>query len=311
MTGRSGSEGVDELDGVPANSRSGVLSVNKRILARHFSACASRYDAVATVQRQMAEELCADLAVAVPWARHAPARRASAQCPSARRPSAPDPSALRILEIGCGTGLLTERLADTFPEAHIVAVDLAPGMLEVARRRLAGRPVTFVCADAEALELSERFDVIASSATFQWLAYPQESLRRLASHLRRGGVLAANLFVEGTLQELFAAFRLAEEALGVPAAPHGPDLLPAQAWKQFLVQAGLSVEVAAVSEVVQRYPSARALLHAVKALGANNAAGAAVRPAVVREMLRVYEERFRDGAAVRATFRTLLVRGRA
>ena len=284
------------MAGAPANAGLGAVAVNKRILARHFSASASRYDASATVQRQMAEELCADLAAAVP---------------SARRPSGPRPSAPRILEIGCGTGFLTERLADNFPDGHIVAVDLAPGMLEVARRRLAGRAVRFICADAETLELSERFDVIVSSATFQWFAHPQESLRRLASHLRPGGVLAASLFVDGTLQELFAAFRQAEEALGAPAAPHGPELLPAEAWTQFLLQAGLRVEVAAVGEVVQQYPSARALLHALQAWGANNAAGAGARPAVVREMLRTYEERFRDGAGVRATFRTLLIRGRA
>lgn len=262
------------------------VEVDKRILARHFSAGAARYDAAAELQRQLAAAVAAELAAVAPRVRD-------------------------LLEIGCGTGFLTQGLAERFPQARLTAVDLAPGMIEAARRRLAGRPVAFLCADAEALTLPERFDAIASSATFQWFTRPEATLRRLAAHLRPSGLLVASIFIEGTLQELFAAFRWAEEELGVPPVPHGPRLLPAAAWCRLFEAAGLAVEAATVGEVVRTYPSPRAVVQAVKAIGANNAAGAAAPPRVVRAMLRLYEERFGDGQGVPATYRHLLIRGRA
>lgn len=41
-----------------------------------------------------------------------------------------------ILEVGCGTGYVTKRLARIYPQAQITAIDIAPAILEVARERL-------------------------------------------------------------------------------------------------------------------------------------------------------------------------------
>ena len=52
--------------------------------------------------------------------------------------------ATRVLELGCGTGALTLRLADRCPDAALTVVDAAPEMIEIAKKRVASPNATFV-----------------------------------------------------------------------------------------------------------------------------------------------------------------------
>src|SRR4051794_22384067 len=61
----------------------------------------------------------------------------------------------RILEIAAGTGIVTAALAGALPEAEIVATDLNPAMLDVARRRVTALTVGFQPADAQALPFAD------------------------------------------------------------------------------------------------------------------------------------------------------------
>lgn len=77
-------------------------------------------------------------------------------------------TARRVLELGCGTGNLSLRLADRWPRAHITVVDAAAEMIEVTRERLAAAhphtPVELVRERFEALALPPaHFDVVTSS----------------------------------------------------------------------------------------------------------------------------------------------------
>jgi len=56
----------------------------------------------------------------------------------------------RVLELGCGTGLYTERMAPHCDE--LVATDISEALLAQARMRVVGRPVTFVCQNLETIE---------------------------------------------------------------------------------------------------------------------------------------------------------------
>jgi ubiquinone/menaquinone biosynthesis C-methylase UbiE len=64
------------------------------------------------------------------------------------------PPARRILDLGTGTGVVAVALAERYPEAEVVGIDISPGMIEEARRQLrpalAGR-VDFQVGDASAL----------------------------------------------------------------------------------------------------------------------------------------------------------------
>lgn len=85
---------------------------------------------------------------------------------------------LRILEIGCGTGLFTSLLARQFPEALIVATDAFAPMLEIARGRLSGDSnVRLVEYDAETKgSFSETFDVICGVDVIHHLNDPVAGL---------------------------------------------------------------------------------------------------------------------------------------
>jgi ubiquinone/menaquinone biosynthesis C-methylase UbiE len=77
------------------------------------------------------------------------------------------PSPARVLDLGTGTGVVARALAERYPEARIVGVDLSPGMIEQAGRELppglAGR-VRFEVADASALACPDgEFELVVLS----------------------------------------------------------------------------------------------------------------------------------------------------
>jgi ubiquinone/menaquinone biosynthesis C-methylase UbiE len=98
------------------------------------------------------------------------------------------PSARRVLDVGCGTGILTRALARRVE--RVVAIDFAPEMVARARRALASSAnVEVIEADFMALELEPAsFDAIVSFATLHHLPF-EDALRRMASLLAPSGVL--------------------------------------------------------------------------------------------------------------------------
>jgi len=98
----------------------------------------------------------------------------------------------RVLDAGCGTGRVTELLAERLPSGHLVALDGSPSMIEIARERLAvlGDRVEFVVADlSQPLPLAEPVDAVLSTATFHWIADHDALFANLAAVLRPGGWL--------------------------------------------------------------------------------------------------------------------------
>lgn len=96
---------------------------------------------------------------------------------------------VRVLEIGCGTGRFTCRIAPT--GADIVGVELGPRPAEVARRNLRDHPnVRVVHAAFETWPLpAEPFDLVVAAGSFHWLD-PKVRARKCARALRPGGLLA-------------------------------------------------------------------------------------------------------------------------
>jgi len=73
----------------------------------------------------------------------------------------------RVLDLGTGTGVVAKALAERYPEADVVGIDLSPGMIDEARRRLPaelGGRVKFEVGDAAALDYPEgAFEVVVLS----------------------------------------------------------------------------------------------------------------------------------------------------
>ena len=100
----------------------------------------------------------------------------------------------RVLDAGCGSGRVTELLADRLPHGSVVALDGSASMIEGARLRLArfGERVEYVVADlGQAITLGEPVQAILSTATFHWVPDHDGLFRNLAAILRPGGPLVA------------------------------------------------------------------------------------------------------------------------
>ena len=98
-----------------------------------------------------------------------------------------------VVDLGCGTGQLTQRLARTFPAATIVGVDLSDGMLTQAASRLAAAgndAQGLMRADAEQLPFAgSSVDVVVCTESFHWYRDQARSLNEPAGVLRPGGRL--------------------------------------------------------------------------------------------------------------------------
>lgn len=101
----------------------------------------------------------------------------------------------RILEVGCGTGKLTELLIGR--GYAIDAVEPGPRMIEAARRRIGSSPdVTFHLGRFEDADLpTDTFAAVFSASAFHWVD-PAVGWTKVASHLRPGGLLALLAYME-------------------------------------------------------------------------------------------------------------------
>jgi len=100
------------------------------------------------------------------------------------------PRDARILDLGCGTGEVTLRLAAIFPGAEsVIGVDLMPELLAVARQRALGREaaVTFEQGDGFALRFpDEYFDLVVCRHVTQMVPQPERMLSEIYRVLRHG-----------------------------------------------------------------------------------------------------------------------------
>ena len=99
-----------------------------------------------------------------------------------------------VLEIGCGTGAFARRLAER--SEHVLAIDLSPEMIRLARERSAQFPnIEFELADVRDRSLPvESFDCIASIATLHHLPFPEILLKMKAALKPGGALLVLDLF---------------------------------------------------------------------------------------------------------------------
>jgi trans-aconitate 2-methyltransferase len=113
----------------------------------------------------------------------------------------------RVLDAGCGSGRVTEMLAERLPDGRVVALDGSTAMIAEARRRLArfGERVEFVVADLGLpLPIDRPVDAILSTATFHWVPDHDALFRNLAAVVRPGGRLVAQCGGVGNIASIRA-----------------------------------------------------------------------------------------------------------
>ena len=136
------------------------------------------------------------------------------------------PRTWRILDAGCGTGVSTDYLCHLNPGSSVLAVDISPGALAVARERLqrsgAGeRAGELRVEERSLLDLGDEshFDHINSVGVLHHLDQPEAGLRALAARLAPGGLLHLFLYADGGRWEI----QRCQRALGLMGVGTGPE----------------------------------------------------------------------------------------
>jgi len=116
----------------------------------------------------------------------------------------------RILDLGCGTGQLTEKIADS--GAEVMGIDNAAPMIEKAK---ANYPhIQFAVADARDFQVEQSFDAVFSNAVLHWVNEPDSAIRCIWQALKPGGRFVAEFGGKGNIRAIASSLYTVLEANG-------------------------------------------------------------------------------------------------
>lgn len=260
---------ADAPDTIPSASN----SVDKPIIRNEFSKNAGNYDAVAVVQRRIADRLIETVLEV--------------------QGDIDANGTFQVLDAGAGTGyvgrtlsqqltaimqksLVEQSKVETSPEVEkhnstiipftaliapkVTALDLSPEMLEVAKTQ--GGYDAYIAGDIEALPCEDKtFDLVVSSLAIQWCHDITQALKELHRVTKSGGRISIATIIEGTLRELESAFKTVDNEQHILA---------------FLTEEKLKAEVTALGgsltiyEEIVTFDSLKSLFKSLKHIGATS-----------------------------------------
>lgn len=126
----------------------------------------------------------------------------------------------RVLDLGCGDGVTTVRLAQRLPDGHVLGIDASRCMIETAKDNQRHN-LDFILMDINHLAFSDGFDVIVSNAALHWVHHHERLLLDVFNVLKPGGRIRFNFAGYGNCRAFFKVIR---SVMQNPAfAPHFRD----------------------------------------------------------------------------------------
>lgn len=162
----------------------------KTKIARTFGCAAANYDDVAILQQEVREQLISLLPLFAPRT---------------------------ILDLGSGTGVLSAKLANLFPNANVLGIDIAHNMVEFSRA--SWQEITnleFTCADADYLPCAkESIDLVMSNLMLQWSVNIKTTLSQSHQAIKPNGKLLFSTLGNNSLYELKNAWSKIDDYMHV------------------------------------------------------------------------------------------------
>jgi len=141
-------------------------------LGHFFNRAVPHYEQLAHIQREVADELAERLVV--------------------------EAAEVSVLEVGCGSGFLTQHLSRHFDAA--TSIDLSSGMVEACREKFPR--VAFYASDVMDFAPEAPFELVTSSSSLHWVSPFAQVPQKLRGLLLPEGRVAISLMIDGTLDAL-------------------------------------------------------------------------------------------------------------
>lgn len=219
-------------------------------------------------------------------------------------------SCAAVLDIGMGTGWFTRRLTDVFPDAMVIGLDFASGMIDVARQKEGTFKI--VQADASRLPFKDNtFDLITSNLAYQWVDDLPGSFQLCYDRLNENGRFCLTMFGHHTFCELFAAIEACADRKSNEGGLCIRRLADQDQTAQALEAAGFHSRQVTAERIKVRFPDMMGLIKWIKDIGAN----ALPKDIYIGKDLMArtdehYNARYRDRLGVFATFEVIWVEAR-
>ncbi len=158
-----------------------VSATNKKIVQRQFCKNFATYNNEAVVQYQIASKLARLLMIN---------RKIHYN---------------RVLEIGCGTGFLTQEILNKFSVGEYILNDLVESVYSEIRQIISAYDYCkckFIHGDAESINLPINIDAVISSSSFQWFNNIDLFISKMNKLLKSAGILAFSTFGEDNFKEI-------------------------------------------------------------------------------------------------------------
>jgi trans-aconitate methyltransferase len=137
-----------------------------------------------------------------------------------------------ILDVGCGTGHLTAKIA--LSGAHVTGVDRSPEM--IAQARIDHPAIKFEVADARELKFRNQFNAVFSNAALHWITEPERAVMCIEDALYHGGRFVAEFGGKGNVAGLMGAIARAWNNLNLPEPVPAPWYYPSIATYSALLE---------------------------------------------------------------------------
>lgn len=232
--------------------------IDKKYIANSFSKAVSEYDAWACIQSACADQLMS---------------RISAHAFNA------------VLDVGCGTGSLIERIIAKNKNAHIHGIDIAPGMVDCCQQKWP--QLHFNVCDAASFNTQERFDTIISNFSIHWIDKVEEAVQRYFSFLEVQGIMALSVPVQGSLKELDLLPRRDQHAF---------PFFSSQLLRDVAAKLSCEIVVDTVKHISCDFDTPLKSLHSFKHIGAQRFNGSVMSYSVseVRTFLKAYKKQYEN-----------------
>ena len=222
-----------------------IAEIDRQAMRAAFEKAAAGYDAVAVLQQEVANRLVDRMDV------------------MSMKP-------VSILDVGAGTGFVSQLLAERYPKAKVTALDLAFNMLKQAKNKRSfkqrwNKQFHYVHAEVENLPFADAsVELVISGLTMQWCQDLPKVFAEFKRVLAPGGLLLFSSFGPDTLKELRHSWSEVDDLPHVNAFADMHDVGDA------LMQSGFADPVMDMEMLTVTYKDVKTVMSDLKQIGAHN-----------------------------------------